>query len=151
MKTKMIVGHSQQAEGLASYLEQKFASVERHRLDTLSAAEVDDWKTELTHILFIIPAKKVPYLQLKRLLSSVPKHRQTTAVTLMTTDGTTAHHAIIQMSLRGHFPCYTHIQLPEYSVQLKENGQLIENEKFLKRLRPLQQLFQSYMFKKTVS
>ncbi|UTR04963.1 hypothetical protein MM326_12595 [Alkalihalobacillus sp. LMS6] len=151
MKTKMIVGQSHQAEGLASYVEQKFASVERHRLDTLSAAEVDDWKTESTHILFIIPAKKIPYLQLKRLLSNMPKQHKTTAVTLMTTDGTTAHHAIIQMSLRGHFPCYTHIQLPEYSVQLKVNGQLIENDKFLKRLRPLEQMFQSYTFTKTVS
>ncbi len=87
---------------------------------------------------------------MKRLFRGLKSDHQP-SITIITTEGTDAHHAIIQMLVRDHVRSCTHIQLPEHLVHLRTDGQVIQQRKLLKRLLPLQQVLYADLDNKTVS
>ncbi|KQL57703.1 MULTISPECIES: hypothetical protein [Bacillaceae] len=148
MKVAIINGQSKKADGLTAYLQMTYPFISVYSLETMSVHDLN--QNNGTHLVFIIPAKKSPYLHLKRLFRGLKSDHQP-SITLITTEGTDAHHSIIQMFVRDHVRYCTHIQLPEHLVHLRGDGQVIQQRKLLKRLLPLQQMLYTELDEKTVS
>lgn len=128
----LVAGESNKAKAVAAMLKNDLGgSVALIDSTNSNAPEIIN---QADTIILIVPAKKEPYQYIKQLLSRVV-NLSSKEVLLISTEGTVAHHSIIQMSIRAYtINLLTSIHLPNEILCVKRNGELIQNRKLQKKL-----------------
>ncbi|WP_054711549.1 hypothetical protein [Bacillus sp. JCM 19041] len=131
-RSVLVAGESKKAKAVAAMLKHDMGgSVDLIDSTDCNAHEVIN---QADTIILIVPAKKEPYQYIKKLLSRVV-NLSTKKVLLISTEGTVAHHSIIQISIRAYtINLLASIHLPNEILCVKRNGELIKSRKLQKKL-----------------
>lgn len=136
MGTVFILGHSKQADGVASILK-------RHISESYTEVNVEDDNAckvirSAKTLIFIIPAYKEPYQSFRKLILALKMQAiDQKKIIFISTNGSVVHHGVMQMWIRdlGRLLASTHF--PENQLCMKANGELVESEKVLKKIRTI--------------